>query len=73
MVFSTFRNVQNKIKRPLKLPCSIAPFECLKSLIKVLKRNADGFRNLYDVKLRIALCFGSVLFQPNKNPRGLLL
>ncbi|WP_428839344.1 transposase [Enterococcus termitis] len=37
--------------------------------IEVLKRNAYGFRNFYNFKLRITLWFGTVLFQPIKSPR----
>ncbi|MGM0217629.1 ISL3 family transposase [Enterococcus sp. AZ126] len=65
-VFSTFKKVQNEIKHALELSYSNGPLECLNNHIKVLKRNAYGFRNFYNFKLRIALCFGNVLFQPNR-------
>ncbi|MEI5992049.1 hypothetical protein A5881_003605 [Enterococcus termitis] len=63
---STFNKVQTGIKNALDLPYSNGPLECLNNHIKVLKRNAYGFRNFYNFKLRITLCFGTVLFQPNK-------
>lgn len=63
---NTFKKVQTGIKNALDLPYSNGPLECLNNHIKVLKRNAYGFRNFYDFKLRITLCFGTVLFQPNR-------
>ncbi|MGM0219417.1 ISL3 family transposase [Enterococcus sp. AZ126] len=63
---TTFKKVQTGIKNALDLPYSNGPLECLNNHIKVLKRNAYGFRNFYNFKLRITLCFGSVLFQPNR-------
>jgi transposase len=63
---TTFKKVQTGIKNALDLPYSNGPLECLNNHIKVLKRNAYGFRNFYNFKLRITLCFGTVLFQPNK-------
>ncbi|MGX7139555.1 transposase, partial [Enterococcus silesiacus] len=60
---------QNEIKNALELPYSNGPLECLNNHIKVLKRNAYGFRNFYNFKLRISLCFGTILFQENKKPR----
>lgn len=63
---TTFKKVQTEIRNALELPYSNGPLECLNNHIKVLKRNAYGFRNFYNFKLRIALCFGSVLFQPNR-------
>ncbi|WP_071865886.1 ISL3 family transposase, partial [Enterococcus haemoperoxidus] len=65
-VISTFKKVQNELKNALELPYSNGPLECLNNHIKVLKRNTCGFRNFYNFKLRITLCFGTVLFQPNK-------
>ncbi|EOI00136.1 hypothetical protein UAW_00242, partial [Enterococcus haemoperoxidus ATCC BAA-382] len=63
---TTFKKVQTGIKNALDLPYSNGPLECLNNHIKVLKRNAYGFRNFYNFKLRITLCFGTVLFQPNR-------
>ncbi|MBT1023048.1 transposase, partial [Enterococcus faecium] len=34
---------------------SNGPLECLNNHIKVLKRNAYGFRNFYNFKLRIMM------------------
>nr|WP_256924836.1 transposase [Enterococcus sp. 4G2_DIV0659] len=55
-----------EIRHALELPYSNGPLECLNNHIKVLKRNAYGFRNFYNFNLRITLCFGTVLFQPNR-------
>ncbi|MDR0114959.1 transposase, partial [Enterococcus faecalis] len=37
----------------LNYSCSNGPLECLNNHIKVLKRNAYGFRNFYNFKLCI--------------------
>ncbi|NTO98148.1 transposase, partial [Enterococcus faecium] len=37
---------------------SNGPLECLNNHIKVLKRNAYGFRNFYNFKLRIMIRHG---------------
>jgi transposase len=66
IVNSTFKKYQNEIKYALELPYSNGPLECLNNHIKVLKRNAYGFRNFYNFKLRISLCFGTILFQTNR-------
>ena len=39
----------------------------LNNYIKVLKRNAYGFHNFYNFKLRISLCFGTIFFKKTKN------
>ncbi|WP_404591357.1 hypothetical protein [Enterococcus sp. UD-01] len=41
--------------------------EYLNSHIKRLKRNVYSFHIFYNFKLRISLCFGTVLFQTKKN------
>nr|WP_242596551.1 transposase [Enterococcus plantarum] len=46
------------------MPYSNGQLVDLNNHIKVLKRNADGFRNLYSFKIRISLYFSPVLFQP---------
>ncbi len=69
----TFKKYQNEIKNALELPYSNGLLECLNNHIKVLKRNAYGFRNFYNFKLRISLCFGTILFQENKKTRGKFL
>jgi transposase len=58
--------IQTGIKNALDLPYSTGPLECLNNYIKILKRIAYVFHNFYNFKLRITLCFGTVLFQPNK-------
>lgn len=62
----TFKKLQTEIKNALELPYSNGSLECLNNHIKVLKRNAYGFRNFYNFKLRITICFGSVLLKPNR-------
>ncbi|WP_256924832.1 transposase [Candidatus Enterococcus mansonii] len=62
----TFKKCQNEIKNALELLYSNGPLECLNNHIKVLKRNAYGVRNFYNFKLRISLCFGTILFQANR-------
>ncbi|WP_141706569.1 transposase, partial [Enterococcus plantarum] len=70
---TTFKKVQTGIKNALNLPYSNGPLECLNNHIKVLKRNAYGFRNFYNFKLRITLCFGTVLLNQIEKPRGISL
>ena len=62
-----FNALLNEIKNSLELPYSNRLLECLNNHIKVLKRNAFGFSNFYNFKLRISLCFGTILFQENKS------
>ncbi|WP_148810269.1 transposase, partial [Enterococcus faecium] len=40
---------------------SNGPLECLNNHIKVLKRNAYGFRSFYNFKLRIMIRHGNAL------------
>ncbi|WP_316479533.1 transposase, partial [Enterococcus faecium] len=42
-----------QIQNALHYSYSNGPLECLNNHIKVLKRNAYGFRNFYNFKLRI--------------------
>ncbi|WP_419469621.1 transposase [Candidatus Enterococcus mansonii] len=65
-IIGTFKKCQNEIKNALELPYSNEPLECLNNHIKVLKRNAYRVRNFYNFKLRISLCFGTILFQTNR-------
>lgn len=64
---ATFTKYQNEINHALMLPYSNGPLEGLNNHIKVLKRNAYGFRNFNNFKLRIQLCFGQVIFNSKKS------
>ncbi|HGT1000733.1 TPA: transposase, partial [Enterococcus faecium] len=44
------------VKKTVAIPNG--PLECLNNHIKVLKRNAYGFRNFYNFKLRIMIRHG---------------
>lgn len=71
-IIGTFKKYQNELKHALELSYSNEPLECLNNHIKVLKRNASGFRNFYNVKLRIYLQFGVILFSNRqKNLEGI--
>ena len=52
-IFRTFLRDQDKIINALKLPYSNAKLEATNNLIKVIKRNAFGFRNFENFKTRI--------------------
>lgn len=52
-VFKTFRKDKDKILNALELPYSNAKLEATNNLIKVIKRNAFGFRNFENFKTRI--------------------
>ncbi len=52
-VFRTFLKDRDKIVNALKLPFSNAKLEATNNLIKVIKRNAFGFRNFENFKTRI--------------------
>ena len=54
-VFSTFKKDKNKIINALEQPCSNAKLEATNNLIKVIKRNAFGFRNFENFKTRILI------------------
>ena len=62
----TFRKVRTESKNALEFPYSNGPLDCLNNHINVLKKNAYGFRNFYNFKLRVTLCFGSVLLKPTR-------
>ena len=49
----TFKKYQKQIHHALNYSCSNGPLEYLNNHIKVLKRNAYGFRNFYNFKLCI--------------------
>lgn len=52
-VFKTFLKEKDKIMNALELPYSNAKLEATNNLIKVIKRNAFGFRNFDNFKSRI--------------------
>ena len=54
-VFKTFLKDQDKINNALELPYSNAKLEATNNLIKVIKRNAFGFRNFENFKTRILI------------------
>ncbi|MCZ2008968.1 ISL3 family transposase, partial [Enterococcus faecium] len=47
-----------QIQNALHYSYSNGPLECLNNHIKVLKRNAYGFRSFYNFKLRIMIRHG---------------
>ena len=54
-IFKTFLKVKEKIMNALELPYSNAKLEATNNLIKVIKRNAFGFRNFENFKTRILI------------------
>ena len=54
-VFKTFMKDKDKIMNALELPYSNAKLEATNNLIKVIKRNAFGFRNFDNFRTRILL------------------
>jgi len=54
-VFKTFLRDKDKIMNALELPYSNAKLEATNNLIKVIKRNAFGFRNFDNFKTRILI------------------
>ena len=52
-VFKTFLKDKEKIVNALQLPYSNAKLEATNNLIKLIKRNAFGFRNFDNFKKRI--------------------
>ncbi|EGD37938.1 transposase [Streptococcus sanguinis SK160] len=54
-VFKTFLKDKEKILNALELPYSNAKLEATNNLIKVIKRNAFGFRNFENFKTRILI------------------
>lgn len=54
-IFRTFLRDQDKIINALELPYSNAKLEATNNLIKVIKRNAFGFRNFENFKTRILI------------------
>ncbi|MFC6995785.1 ISL3 family transposase, partial [Streptococcus loxodontisalivarius] len=58
-VFKTFIKDKKKIINALELPYSNAKLEATNNLIKVIKRNAFGFRNFENFKKRILLALNA--------------
>ena len=58
-VFKTFLKDKDKVLNALELPYSNAKLEATNNLIKVLKRNAFGFRNFENFKKRILIALNS--------------
>ncbi|HEM5153746.1 TPA: ISL3 family transposase [Streptococcus suis] len=54
-VFKTFLKDKDKVLNALELPYSNAKLEATNNLIKVIKRNAFGFRNFENFKKRILI------------------
>ncbi|WP_198016009.1 transposase, partial [Streptococcus sp. OBRC6] len=54
-VFRTFLKDRNKTTNALELPYSNAKLEATNNLIKVIKRNAFGFRNFDNFKKRVLI------------------
>ena len=52
-VFTTF--LKDKVINALELPFSNAKLEAINNIIKVIKRNAFGFRNFENFKTRILI------------------
>ncbi|NSN06922.1 transposase [Enterococcus faecalis] len=57
----TFKKYQKQIQHALNYSYSNGQLECLNNHIKVLKRNAYGFRNFYNFKLRIFVQQGQAI------------
>ena len=55
IVFKTFLKDKEKIVNALQFPYSNAKLEATNNLIKVIKRNAFGFRNFENFKTRILI------------------
>ena len=54
-IFKTFLKDKDKILNALELPYSNEKLEATNNLIKVIKRNAFGFRNFENFKTRILI------------------
>ncbi|HEM3647190.1 TPA: transposase, partial [Streptococcus suis] len=58
-VFKTFLKDKDKVLNAMELPYSNAKLEATNNLIKVIKRNAFGFRNFENFKKRILIALNS--------------
>ena len=54
-VFKTFLKDKDKVLNAMELPYSNAKLEATNNLIKVIKRNAFGFRNFENFKKRVLI------------------
>ena len=63
-VLKTFLKDKDKIMNALELPYSNAKLEATNNLIKVIKRNAFGFRNFDNFKTRILIALTSKRREP---------
>ena len=63
--FKTFLKDKDKIVNALELPYSNAKLEATNNLIKVIKRNAFGFRNFENFKLRILIALNIKMERTN--------
>ena len=57
----TFKKFVSQIQNSLHYSYSNGPLEFLNNHIKVLKRNAYGFRNFYNFKRLIMICHGKTI------------
>ena len=64
-VFKTFLKDKDKVLNALELPYSNVKLEATNNLIKVLKRNAFGFRNFENFKLRILIALNIKMERTN--------
>lgn len=64
-VFKTFLKDKDKVVNALELPYSNAKIEETNNLIKVIKRNAFGFRNFENFKTRICITINIKLEKTN--------
>ena len=71
--FKTFLKDKDKIVNALELPYSNAKLEATNNLIKVIKRNAFGFRNFENFKLRILIALNIKMERTNLVLSGLWL
>ena len=55
MVFKTFLKDKDKVLNAMELPYSYAKLEATNNLIKVIMRNAFGFRNFENFKKRFLI------------------
>ncbi|MES5404987.1 transposase, partial [Streptococcus infantarius] len=58
-VLKTFLKDKDKVLNAMELPYSNAKLEATNNLIKVIKRNAFGFRNFENFKKRILIALNS--------------
>ncbi len=64
-VFKTFLKDKDKVLNAMELPYSNAKLEATNNLIKVIKRNAFGFRNFENFKLRILIALNIKMERTN--------